>query len=219
MLMGQETELMPPAVDELKYQERPKTSDAADTGELLTVNLRYKLPEAEQSTKLVVAVSDSDDAFDSASDDFRFAAAVASFGMLLRKSQYKGDSDFGRVHQIANAARGQDRNGYRVEFLEMVKQAASLSGNDVSWTPAAPFRHVSSNPAAAPHQLALTGVSKRPSIGMGVWVFIWLGIVLGVGASAIALGLTLPILMKRARLPAPEPGMKMGCMLKPPAIR
>ncbi len=219
MLVGQETEMMPPAVKELKYQQRPRTSDAAGTGELLTVSLRYKLPEAEQGTELAIAVKDSDDAFDRASDDFRFAAAVASFGMLLRKSQYKGDSDFGTVHQVANAARGQDRNGYRVEFLEMVKRAASLSGTDVSWTPVAPSRHVASNTAAVPHQVALTSVSNRPSIGMRVWVFIWLGIMLGVGASAVALGLILPIILGKARLPAPEAGTKMGCLLKPPPIQ
>jgi len=131
MLVGGETEMMPPAVDKLKYQEDRKATGAASMGELMTVSLRYKLPQAEQSTEVAVAVSDSEQAFDTTSDDFRFAAAVASFGMLLRKSQYKGDSNFDRVRQIATAARGQDRNGYRGEFLEMVKRAASISGNDM----------------------------------------------------------------------------------------
>jgi len=219
MLVGQETEMMPPAVDELKYQKESEPSDAAETDELLTVKLRYKLPDEEQSTKLAVAVNDSDEAFDSASNDFRFAAAVASFGMLLRNSQYKGDSNLGIVHQMADAARGQDRHGYRVEFMEMVKRAASLTGTDVSWAPVTPARQVSSNAYAVPSQAASASVSNRPAIDMRVWVFVWLGIVLGVGVSAVALGLTLPILMRKSRLPAAEAGMKMGYLLKSPPVR
>jgi len=219
MLVGQETDLMPRAVDELKYQQRPKASVVADAGELLTVSLRYKLPDAEQGTDLAVAVNDSDDTFDKASDDFRFAAAVASFGMLLRNSQYKGDSDFDAVVEIASAARGQDGNGYRVEFLEMVKRAANLSGTDVSWAPVAPSQYASDHKATVPYQASVTGVRKSSSSNTRTLALIWLGLMLGIGVSALALGLCLPVLMakSRSRIPTAEP--KVAYPRKPAPIR
>ena len=61
-------------------------------------------------------------------EDFQFAASVASFAMMLRDSQYKGDSNFGLVLELANAAKKHDPSGYRAEFIELVKQAKALSG-------------------------------------------------------------------------------------------
>lgn len=65
--------------------------------------------------------------FDEADDDFRFAAAVASFGMLLRNSSYKAESTYGQVIDIASSARGRDDFGYRAEFVNMVRIAAELT--------------------------------------------------------------------------------------------
>jgi hypothetical protein len=222
MLVGHETDLLPPAVDKLKYQKQPKVSDAAETGELLTVNLRYKQPDADQSTKLVVAVTDDGNDFDQASDDFRFAASVASFGMLLRGSQYRGNSDYGTVLNVADAARGKDRHGYRAEFVEMVKRAARLSGSDVSWVPRTRVGPVPTGRALDRH---LTGRSEpallatrryRPYVDESILIPIWLGLVLGVGGSAIVLVLCLPLLIPKVRLPIPNAGMGAGRPLKPP---
>mgnify|MGYP003342515013 CR=1 FL=1 len=61
--------------------------------------------------------------FAAASKDLRFAAAVASFGMLLRGSEYKGDATFSSIAEIAAGALGTDAGGYRAEFLDLVRKA------------------------------------------------------------------------------------------------
>ena len=101
-------------------------STAATSDELLTVRLSYKQPEAEQSTESRFSVSDSGLAFEEASEDFRFAAAVASFGMLLRDSQYKGDASFASVIATAQKSLANDPDGYRSEFVHLAKVAGGL---------------------------------------------------------------------------------------------
>jgi len=117
-----------PAVDKLKYQ-KPKA--AAPTGdptstEMLTVKLRYKQPDGDKSTKLDLPVKDRAMAFNDADDDFKFAAAVASFGMILRDSKHKGTYTLAGVAELAGGALGDDRNGYRKEFVKLVHKAREL---------------------------------------------------------------------------------------------
>ena len=71
-------------------------------------------------------VIDSNAAFASASPDFKFAAAVAEFGMLLRDSDHKGNGTLGSVLEWAQEGKGSDPNGYRVGFIELVKKAQAL---------------------------------------------------------------------------------------------
>jgi Ca-activated chloride channel family protein len=59
--------------------------------------------------------------------DFQFAAAVASFGMLLRDSNYRGTASYDNVLELAAAGLKNDEQGYRAEFVEMVKRAKALS--------------------------------------------------------------------------------------------
>jgi Ca-activated chloride channel family protein len=118
-----------PQVDSLKYQETPKISDAARHGELMTIKLRYKLPSETQSHLLEHVVIDSGAVFDESDDEFQFAAAVASFGMLLRKSDHRGDWDYDRVIQVAQSSVGTDPHGFRHEFLDLVTRARSLEGS------------------------------------------------------------------------------------------
>jgi Ca-activated chloride channel family protein len=117
----------------LKYQtattsDAPSTqaatelSDAADSGDLLTLALRYKLPESRESTRIEYTVKDSETGFEQASTDFRFAASVASFGMLLRGSQHRGNSSVSMVEEIASRSLGSDGQGYRAEFVDMVRR-------------------------------------------------------------------------------------------------
>ncbi|HTS20091.1 MAG TPA: von Willebrand factor type A domain-containing protein [Verrucomicrobiae bacterium] len=117
-----------PGVDPLKYQSSPRSAASA---ELMTVKLRYKDPEASTSQLLTAAVRDSGASWRGTSSDFRFAASVAAFGMILRDSPYKGASTFNLVHELADGARGRDENGYRSEFISLVDQARTLSGNVV----------------------------------------------------------------------------------------
>ena len=97
--------------------------------ELLTVKLRYKKPKEEKSILTSKTVSDEHTSFENASQNLQFSAAVASFGMLLRNSDYKGETNYKTVCTWAKAAQGDDKEGYRREFIQLVKQAADLSSN------------------------------------------------------------------------------------------
>jgi len=70
------------------------------------------------------------DALDDTSDSYRFAAAVAGFGQLLRGGRYTETFGFDDVLSLAHAARGQDSSGYRGEFVGLVKTAEALSTRD-----------------------------------------------------------------------------------------
>jgi len=115
-----------PKVDASKYQEPGTPSEAAASGELLTIKLRYKRPQADTSELLSFAVTDKDKPLADASGDFRFAAAVAAFGMLLRDSEHKGTASYDLVLQLAEGGRGTDRSVYRGEFLQLAQTAKAL---------------------------------------------------------------------------------------------
>ena len=117
-----------PPVDELKYQTRVEPTEAAESDELLTLKLRYKQPDGDVSKLLEFPLKDIDQAFSKADRDYQFAAAVASFGMLLRNSKYKGDATYASVLEIAAPAAAEDASGYRPEFLELVRKAGRLAG-------------------------------------------------------------------------------------------
>ena len=119
-----------PGVDPLKYQTSMGTTDVAQSGELLTLKLRYKQPDGETSRLLEFPVRDGDKVYSQASQDFKFAAAVASFGMILRESPYQGNGTLAAVLELAQEGKGIDPHGYREEFLELVKQARALRGSD-----------------------------------------------------------------------------------------
>ncbi|MCP4811552.1 MAG: VWA domain-containing protein, partial [Planctomycetaceae bacterium] len=114
-------------IDKLKYQKPTKPAGAANNGELLTVKIRYKQPDGDTSKLLEFPTKDTGKRFGQADQDFRFAAAVAQFGMLLRGSEHKGDSNYAAVLEIATEAAAGDKSGYRQEFLELVKLASQLS--------------------------------------------------------------------------------------------
>ena len=118
-----------PAVDPLKYQPNPDPTAASDTGELLTLKLRYKEPDGDRSSLIEAPLTDRGRAFQAASPDFQFAAAVAAFGMVLRDSPHRGAADFDKVRQWARAGLGEDAGGLRAEFLRLVDQAGALRGN------------------------------------------------------------------------------------------
>ena len=117
-----------PGVDPLKYQQpAPAPTSAPNvSNETLTVKIRYKEPAASDSKLLVFPLVDREQTFARPSVDFRFAAAVASFGMILRESPYKGTATFDSVMSIAEDSLGADRNGYRREFLQLVGRARQL---------------------------------------------------------------------------------------------
>ncbi len=112
-------------VDPLKYQQPNEPAGASL--DVCTVKLRYKAPESSESTLMEVPLKQGRDRFDDASADFRFAAAVAGYGMLLRRSEYAKGFTWEAVTEIASGALGEDREGYRAEFLGLVKRAKDLS--------------------------------------------------------------------------------------------
>ena len=116
-----------PVVDDLRYLKKARPSKEALSGELLDLKLRYKQPTGTESTLIEVPVKDEGKSFSAMDADFKFAAAVAAFGMMLRKSPHKGDATFAAVEEIAGDGLGQDKHGRRAEFLEMVRKAEALS--------------------------------------------------------------------------------------------
>jgi Ca-activated chloride channel family protein len=121
-----------PGVDELKYRQPEQTQTDVGASELLTVKLRYKEPGGDVSKPLNVGVPDSGASFQNASADFKFAAAVAEFGMLLRGSRYRGQSSFDGALELARSSAGADLRGYRTEFLGLVETARRLSPHGTS---------------------------------------------------------------------------------------
>jgi len=115
-----------PSVDPLKYQRPLASTEEASRSELLTVKLRYKEPDGETSKLLERPVRDEGNSYASATQDFKFAAAVASFGMILRDSPHKGNATFDSVLELAREGVGADRHGYRAELLELARQVKSL---------------------------------------------------------------------------------------------
>jgi len=113
----------------LKYQRVPERNltDAARRGELLTLRLRYKEPDEDESKLLERTLSDLGRRFGQASEDFRFAAAVAAFGMVLRDSIHKGDATLPAVEEYAAGALDRDPNGHRAEFLDLVRRARAIA--------------------------------------------------------------------------------------------
>ncbi|EMR02321.1 magnesium chelatase subunit D [Cesiribacter andamanensis AMV16] len=109
-------------VDPLKYQKETKIAPgAARSNELLSLKLRYKQPDGATSKLIETTVSTQTTPLDKTSDNFRFSAAVAGFGMLLRDSEFKGNLTYPKVLVMAKGAQGRDEEGYRAEFLNLVR--------------------------------------------------------------------------------------------------
>ena len=113
-------------VDELKYQNSKKTNKG-NPAELLTIKFRYKAPDGDKSNLMVHTVMNANAAFENTSENFRFVCAVAQFGMLLRNSEFKGNSSYSKVAALASTALGKDEEGYRAEFLKLVEYVSSVT--------------------------------------------------------------------------------------------
>jgi len=111
--------------DKLKYQETKIMNSAVSSNEIMTVKLRYKEPEQSKSRLIVKTVIDIGTDLKKSSENFRFSAAVAGFGMLLRDSKYKNDLSYNNVIKLASASKGKDKNGYRAELINLM-EACSL---------------------------------------------------------------------------------------------
>ena len=114
-----------PSVDPLKYQAPRNTGAASD--ELFTVKLRYQQPTGVGASRLVSETVRRDDNA-TGNENLRFAAAVAQYGMLLRNSEYKAQSNWENVIAMARQNIGTDPGGYRAEFVRLAEVARGMSG-------------------------------------------------------------------------------------------
>ncbi|MEL6869398.1 MAG: VWA domain-containing protein [Pseudomonadota bacterium] len=122
-LVGSDGQLTEP----LRYQNAERA--ASNRGELAFLRLRYKQPQADSSQLIETPINRSSalDSYASASENFRFAAAVAAFAQNLRGGTYTSDFDYAAIGKLARSARGDDPHGYRSEFVSLVGLAESLS--------------------------------------------------------------------------------------------
>ena len=116
------------SVDKLKYQ-KTKADIQSNGRELMTVKFRYKKPDEDKSSLIEHPVIDQSISLNKTSDNFRFAAAVAQFGLLLRNSEFKQSSSYDAAWKMAKSALGDDKEGYRSGFLKLIRTAQGLAGD------------------------------------------------------------------------------------------
>ncbi|MFT6866877.1 MAG: Ca-activated chloride channel family protein [Cyclobacteriaceae bacterium] len=115
------------SIDPLKYQQEIDekiSTTASNSEELLTVKFRYKDPEGTKSKMISKTLEKTD--LVKKDQNMEWAAAVTSFGMLLRASEYKGDMNYDDVIQLAKNAKGEDEYGYRSEFIQLVRLSSNM---------------------------------------------------------------------------------------------
>ena len=108
-------------VDDLKYQNAQVS--AGFSKEVVTIKTRYKKPDGETGIDYNIPVANDKKELSKTSENYRFSSAVAMFGMLLRNSEFKGTSTYERVIEIAENSKGKDNDGYKAEFVRLVKSA------------------------------------------------------------------------------------------------
>jgi Ca-activated chloride channel family protein len=110
-----------PEVPKLKYSDtRPLKSNSQ---ELATLKFRYKKPDADSSTESMQVVLNDSKTLQNASEDFRFAAAVAWFGLKLRDSELITDKAMQNIIGLAKGAKTFDPDGYRAECIRLMESA------------------------------------------------------------------------------------------------
>jgi len=107
--------------DLLEYQQ----TKVVNSSDIMTVKLRYKKPDEDISKLIVHKIKESNRKSDN-SNNFTFACAVAEFGMLLRESEFKANSSYSAVLALASNSKGDDKEGYRSEFMKLVETADLL---------------------------------------------------------------------------------------------
>ena len=120
----------PGSVDPLKYQQpAPVPTPLVQSKEVLTVKVRYKAPQGKKSQLLQAVLQAGAKPISECPADFRLAASVAQFGMLLRNSPHAGKSSFEDAIKLAVSAKGDDPEGYRAEYIQLLKKARALSAS------------------------------------------------------------------------------------------
>lgn len=121
-------------VDELKYQKPQDDLQVhkAPTDEIVNIKLRYKQPDGDASKLIEKPVVHNTLKASQTSDNFRWSASVAEFGMLLRKSELKGNATYQHALKLAKSAQGKDVEGYRREMIQMLETARSIADPELA---------------------------------------------------------------------------------------
>ena len=117
-------------VDPLRYQAAADRKPAAASDELYQIKIRYKAPDSDESRLLAFPYAQAVGDYAQASTDFKFTAAVAGFGMLLRDSDHRGDLSYRMVKEWAQEGLGEDSSGYRQELIQLVKKSENIQQNE-----------------------------------------------------------------------------------------
>jgi len=125
--VGVNSDVKLPPVDSLRYQQNQVDSSAYQNNELMLVKLRYKAPQDTTSQLITQPLIDRSLPFINASNNLKFAAAVAEFGMILRDSEFKGEASLDQVLDLARQSKDVDLAGYRAEFINLVEKTKSLA--------------------------------------------------------------------------------------------
>lgn len=120
---GVKSDVELPDIDPLKFQKPTTSSNSSD---LMNLKLRYKQPQGSKSQLISTAIADQNRSIQSATDNLKFSAAVAMYGMVLRDSDYKGEATFNQVLDLAEQAKGKDSQGYRTAFMQLVERSQTL---------------------------------------------------------------------------------------------
>lgn len=110
----------------LKYQDTKLNAKALSKDEIASVKFRYKNPEGRKSILITEEIPMNIQAKQSLSENFQFSAAVAGFGLLLRESKHKGNCNYEMLIDLAQNSKGKDEEGYRGEFIRLMKLAKHL---------------------------------------------------------------------------------------------
>ena len=110
------------SVDPLVFQQ----TKSVPSNDWLQIKVRYKQPQSNDSSLMTTRVPDVSATSTLSSENFRFAAAVAEYGMLLRNSEFKGQSSYLQALTLARGARGVDEQGYRAEFIKLLEVSQIL---------------------------------------------------------------------------------------------
>lgn len=111
----------------LKYQQVKPKNQSYTTKEIATIKFRYKNPKGSKSKLIVHSVRDQVIPLRKASDKYKFSAAVAQLGLLLRDSKFKGNANYESILKLAKESKGKDIFGYRASFIQMVEKVSLLS--------------------------------------------------------------------------------------------
>lgn len=115
-----------PELEPLKYQNLAISDEARNSPEMMTVKLRYKLPDSDVSTGFEVPILNQYKALEASSETYLFSSAVVGFGLMLQDSEFGAALTWDTVRNMAKDNLGKDSDGYRAEFLDLIEKAARL---------------------------------------------------------------------------------------------